>query len=87
MKYELVIERRAEKDLLKIHKKEVERIYEAISSLESNPRPPGVKKIISEGNAWRIRVGNYRILYEIEDRIRIVTVYEVSHRKDAYKKK
>jgi mRNA interferase RelE/StbE len=53
--------------------------------LEDNPRPPGCKKLVGEENAWRIRVGNYRVLYEIKDRVLIVHVVEIGHRKDVYK--
>jgi len=55
--------------------------------LEENPRPPGCKKLLGEENAWRIRVGGYRVLYEIKDRVLIIHVVDIDHRKDVYKKR
>ncbi len=84
MSYEVVIERRAEKDLMKLDKQVVPRIYAAISGLADNPRPSGSRKLAGEENSWRIRVGDYRVVYEIEDKVRIVTVFRIAHRKDVY---
>jgi mRNA interferase RelE/StbE len=50
-----------------------------------NPRPPGSKKLAGSKNEWRIRVGDYRVLYDIADKVRIVRVYRVRHRRDVYK--
>jgi len=59
-------------------------IIASITALTENPRPPGSKKLVNHP-AWRIRVRDYRILYEIDDKKRIVTVVSVSHRRDVYK--
>ena len=61
-----------------------ERILEGISRLEKNPRPSGSKKLKSR-NLWRLRVGDYRIVYEIHDMILIILVVTVAHRKDVYR--
>jgi mRNA interferase RelE/StbE len=58
---------------------------EAIDKLEINPRPSGCKKPTGSENRWRIRIGDYRILYEIDDTTRSVVIFRVSHRKTAYR--
>ena len=60
------------------------RIAEAADALGSNPRPRGCLKLKGDDELWRIRVGDYRILYTIQDDILTVMVVRVSHRKDAY---
>ena len=61
------------------------RLLDAIESLASSPRPDGVKKLASTENAWRIRVGDYRVIYSIEDDVLVVTVVRVAHRREAYR--
>ena len=83
--FDIVLERSAEKDLRKLNDKVHDRVIESIATLADNPRPPGVKKLAGTENDWRIRVGDYRVLYEIAESVRIVRVYRVRHRKDVYK--
>jgi len=60
-------------------------ISHAIDALEENPRPSGCKKLKdATENLWRIRVGDYRIIYVIADEVKIVDVRKVGHRKDIY---
>ncbi|WP_169763140.1 type II toxin-antitoxin system RelE family toxin [Mobiluncus mulieris] len=59
------------------------RILKEIENLSGNPRPAGVKKLVGEP-AWRIRVGDYRIIYEIEDSRLTVTVIRAAHRREVY---
>jgi len=61
-----------------------ERIQEAIDRLVENPRPAGCKKLVNS-LAWRIRIGNYRVLYEIRDEVLLVSVVDVGHRSDIYR--
>ena len=84
MKYTVLIERYAQKRLLKLDKKVLPLLKAAIAGLAENPRPSGCLKLKGE-EAYRIRVGNYRIIYEINDNKIIVTVITVGHRKDVYK--
>ena len=83
--YEVLLSRAACKQLailpLFIHNE----IVEEISSLSSNPRPPGCKKLKGYKNAWRIRVGNYRIIYEVEDKLLRILIVGTGHRRDIYK--
>jgi mRNA interferase RelE/StbE len=83
--FEILIERTAEKDLRRLSDDIHDRVITAISTLSNNPRPSGAKKLVGSKSDWRIRVGDYRILYDIADTIRIVRVYRVRHRKDVYK--
>lgn len=83
MNYFLLILRRAQKQLANIDKTEFERVRDAIASLAENPRPTGCKKLTGR-NGWRIRIGNYRVIYEIDDSRREVTVLDIGHRRDIY---
>ena len=82
--YELIITGSAQKEIRKLPKDEVRRILPAIQSLSQNPRPSGCKKLVATKNSYRIRIGNYRVLYIIDDVIRIVEVSGVKHRREAY---
>ena len=84
MKFTVLIERYALKQILNLDKKVIPLIKSAISDLADNPRPFGYKKLKSE-EAYRIRVGVYRIIYEIDNNRIIVTVVSVGHRKEIYK--
>jgi mRNA interferase RelE/StbE len=83
--FEIVLERSAEKDLRRLSDEVHDRVIDGISTLASNPRPPGAKKLSGSVSNWRIRVGDYRVLYEIADTVRIVRVYRGSHRRDVYR--
>ncbi|MFH1672122.1 MAG: type II toxin-antitoxin system RelE/ParE family toxin [Pseudomonadota bacterium] len=85
MKYKLLIERAAQKELSKIPHREQDRIITAIQNLTDNPRPSNVKKLIGR-DAWRMRIGNYRVIYEIHNDTLIVLVVHIGHRKDIYRK-
>lgn len=61
------------------------RLSPSIESLKEDPRPPGSEKLKGSDNAYRIRVGDYRILYEVRDRVLIVCIIETGHRREVYK--
>jgi mRNA interferase RelE/StbE len=84
MRYTIFIERYAQKQILKLDRKAIPIIKSAIASLADNPRPQGYKKLKAE-DAYRIRVGDYRVIYEIDDDRIIVVVVSVGHRRDIYK--
>jgi mRNA interferase RelE/StbE len=84
LNYQLFIERSAQKNLAKIQPNDRERIIVAIRNLADNPRPAGSKKLTGR-NAWRIRIGDYRVIYEIEDNKLIILVVDVGHRKEIYR--
>ena len=85
MTYQVLIERPAAKSLAQITSPHRERITEAIRALADNPRPPGAKKL-SGRDAWRIRVGTYRVIYEISDKEIRILVIVVGPRQDVYRK-
>jgi mRNA interferase RelE/StbE len=60
------------------------RVSDRILALEENPRPPGCKKLHGQ-EAYRVRIGDYRVLYTIDDARKTVVVYSVSHRREAYR--
>lgn len=59
-------------------------IVERLLSLKFNPRPPGSKKLIGAGGAWRIRLRDWRVIYEIDDVKKEVLIYRIKHRSGAY---
>ena len=84
MSYQIQILRRAQKALSRLPRQDYERVRDAIASLADVPRPPGCKKLTGR-EGWRIRIGRYRVIYEIEDEVLVVTVLDVGHRRDIYK--
>jgi len=81
--YKIVIDRYAEKQLTKIPPPFFNRIVKAIQALAENPRPNGYKKLKGRPG-YRIRIGNYRVIYKIEDNILTVFVIDIGDRKDIY---
>jgi len=81
--YSLFILKRAQKELSKVEGKDYEKIKKAIIELAYNPRPNGCKKLTGR-EGWRIRVGNYRVIYEIDEIKRKITIFHIGHRKDVY---
>jgi mRNA interferase RelE/StbE len=81
--YKIVFKQSVAKDLWPIPNKDVQRFLKRIEQLAYNPRPPGSEKLTSE-EKYRIRQGNYRILYTVEDDLVIVTVVKIGHRRDVY---
>jgi len=82
--YSLHILRGAQKELARLPPEVYERTRDAIRALAQNPRPLGCLKMRGR-DAWRIRVGNYRVIYEIDTQQRTVTVFHVGHRRDVYR--
>jgi mRNA interferase RelE/StbE len=83
--YQILLAKSASRELERLPAKIQERIIEALESLQSNPRPKGCKKLVGSASLWRIRSGDYRIIYEINDDKRIVDVNAIRHRSDAYR--
>jgi mRNA interferase RelE/StbE len=83
MAYNVTLKKRAIKALEKINEPYYFNIKEAIYNLADNPRPTGYKKLKGR-DAYRIRVADYRIIYEILDSILLVDVIDLGHRKDVY---
>jgi mRNA interferase RelE/StbE len=83
--YRIIVKKSVSKDLKKLPKKEIQRILTAIQGLSENPRPSQAKKLSGQ-ERYRLRQGDYRILYSIEDNQLIVCVVKVRNRRDVYKK-
>ena len=84
MNYFLFILPRAQRELAALSKKDFEKVKAAILALAGNPRPANCSKLTGR-NGWRIRIGNYRVIYEIDDPNRSVTVLNVGHRREIYR--
>ena len=82
--YEVRILRRAKKDIARLPKEYSRRISEQIDGLANDPRPPNTKNLTNQPG-YRLRVGTYRILYTIDDKANLVTIYGVKHRREAYR--
>ena len=84
--YELVFKKSVAKDLRDFPKVDVKRILQRIRSLAEDPRPPGCEKLSGQ-QRYRVRQGLYRIVYEIDDKVLIVLVVKIGHRRDVYRTK
>jgi mRNA interferase RelE/StbE len=81
--YKVRVERKAQKKLSKIPEPYYSNLKTSILDLGKNPRPQGYKKLKGR-DGYRIRVADYRIIYEIQDRVLLVDVIDLGHRKDIY---
>jgi mRNA interferase RelE/StbE len=84
-KYRVTLARSARKELEALDDTIVRRIFPAIESLASNPRPSECLKLRGSKTLWRIRVGSYRVIYGIQDEDKVVDVVAVRHRSIAYR--
>jgi mRNA interferase RelE/StbE len=84
--YEVYIEKAAENDLKRLPTTSFQRIIPQIRTLAQNPRPSGCRKLTGSKNDWRIRVGDYRVLYEIDEKTRAVRIMRVRHRREVYRR-
>lgn len=75
----------ARKELRHLPKADLARVHEKIANLASNPRPHGVEKLTGSEDVYRLRQGDYRIVYQVDDSTHHVTVLRIRHRKDAYR--
>lgn len=80
--YKIEWKRSATKELRKLPRQMISKVVAAVDSLSSNPYPQGVRKLVSTENSYRIRVGDYRVLYNIVEKKLIVEIIRVGHRKD-----
>jgi mRNA interferase RelE/StbE len=83
--YEIYLERAAERDLKQLSMENFQGIIPHIKELGKSPRPKGCRKITGSKSDWRIRVGDFRVIYEIDDKEKAVRVMRVRHRRNAYR--
>jgi mRNA interferase RelE/StbE len=84
--YKIIYKEVALKQLQKIEKSQQQRIVLATDLLSQNPRPPRVKKVQGYANLWRIRVGDFRVTYQIDEDVLTILVVYLGHRRDIYRK-
>jgi mRNA interferase RelE/StbE len=82
--YNVALTTSAAKELDCLPAKVVDRVMPRLEQLASTPRPPGCKKLKGGDNEWRIRVGDYRIVYVIDDTAKSVDVTRIAHRREVY---
>ncbi|MDF5737094.1 MULTISPECIES: type II toxin-antitoxin system RelE family toxin [unclassified Nostoc] len=85
MSYEVKFSKGAKRQFRKLPLDVQERIQTKINELAIEPRPNGVKKLQCDDNSYRVRVGDYRVIYELDDDVLIVTVIKIGHRSEIYK--
>jgi mRNA interferase RelE/StbE len=84
-KYKVLFKPSADRALQKLSRDVQRRIIGDVAMLAHDPRPAGTVKLAGDDNLWRIRIGNYRVVYEIHDERLVVLVLRVAHRKDVYR--
>ena len=82
--YTIIVIRPAQKEIRMLDQTVRSRILQALHSLADNPRPSGCRKLVGAQNRWRLRIGDYRVIYEIDDTDRGVNIIAVRHRSKAY---
>lgn len=86
MAYRVELTPRARRDLKSLPREVQDRLRSHIDALAQNPRPHGIKKLSGEEDTYRIRVGAYRIFYQIQDRVLLVLVVKIAPRRNAYRR-
>ena len=82
--YEIQFKTSAAKEFRKLPIEIKIRLQKAINALQIEPRPPGMKKLAGEDDLYRIRVGDYRVIYKIDDAVLLITVMRIRHRREVY---
>lgn len=85
MTYRVEFTSSAAREVKKLPRPARERVLVAIETLAANPRPSGSTKLVGEGTAWRLRVGDYRIIYDVLDDVLTVVIVRTGHRRDVYR--
>ncbi len=83
--YEVYLESAAQRDLKRLAAEDFRRVVPAIKALANDPRPSGCRKLSGSKSDWRLRIGDHRVIYEIDDRAHAVKVMRVRHRREAYR--
>jgi len=83
--HEVLTERAAERDLRRLPSGDFERILAVIRALAADPRPPGSRKMVGSKSDWRIRIGTWRVIYEVDDEAEVVRIMRVGHRREVYR--
>lgn len=81
--YRLFFSRSARRELERLRKPDIERVVKRLQLLATSPRPPGCRKL--SDTLFRVRQGDYRILYEVDDQAYTVTILKIGHRREVYR--
>lgn len=82
--YEVGLKTSAAKALRRVPRKDQQRLHTELRRLADDPRPPSCRKLAGHTDAWRVRVGDYRTVYLVDDEAQTVTVARLGHRRDIY---
>ena len=85
MAYKVVFKKTARKELYKLDKQNYQKIRARIDNLARNPRPSNSRKLRTAASLWRLRAGDYRVIYDIQDKKLVVLIVRVRHRSEVYK--
>jgi mRNA interferase RelE/StbE len=83
-RYAVRVSRSAQKDIRSLDGAVRGRVIRALRALETDPRPVGCRKLVGAQNRWRVRVGDYRVIYVVDDAGRVIEIVAVRHRSKAY---
>lgn len=83
--YEVLWRHSAERDLRNIDPQQIPRIVQSVEALEDTPFPPQHRRLRGSDREYRLRVGDYRVIYEVDSGLRTVTIYHIRHRREAYR--
>ncbi len=84
--YKVQLETRARREYYRLPARARESVTDAVDDLQGDPRPPGCKKLVG-ATGYRIRTGDYRILYTIDDDAGLVRIYRIGHRREVYRRR
>jgi mRNA interferase RelE/StbE len=84
MRFQVILPKSVQKELNRLPDDMASRVLARLAGLETNPRPQDVKKLKGR-DAWRIRVGDYRVIYEVRDRVLQIIVIRIGHRREIYR--
>lgn len=87
MTYRVEVAPAALRQLRKLDRAAQRRVQAAIELLATEPRPGGAKKLVGGGGEWRVRTGDYRVVYEIHDNVLLILVVAIGHRRDIYERR
>jgi len=82
--YKVTVAASAKRELVGLSTDAIERVLPRIRELANDPRPPGCKKLRGSKSLWRIRVGDYRVVYTVDDSAKVVDITRIAHRREAY---
>ncbi len=84
-RYQLEIKKKAVKELSRVRPDVGKKLLQSIKSLASEPRPRQSHKLSESENSYRLKVGDYRVLYQVDDEAKLVTIFKVGHRREVYR--